>query len=110
MDLNLDESIGDHLLNLKMSALPNLQTILTTSLHQHQQIAVLKFCVLSGGNMVHSNMMKMDSSVVNQSHLIHVGDRNFTRTLLLADTTNFTFGHFNTKKLHEFVTHFIVNF
>ncbi len=52
----------------------------------------------------------MDSNIINQRFIIHIGEKNIARTRQFADKINFQFGYFNEKILETYVQHFLTHF
>ena len=75
-----------------------------------QQNGVKKMCILTDGLTKHTNLVEINSNIISQRFIIHIGDKNIARTRQLADQINFQFGHFNEKTLEIYVQHFITNF
>jgi hypothetical protein len=91
-----------------MSALSSLETSLKQSLIQleQQHADVRKLCILTDGYIVHSNVQKIDSTTINQPHIIHIGTKHTARSRQLADECNFHFEYLHDKIIDAFVQHF----
>jgi hypothetical protein len=96
---------------LQIKSLLNLEKILQeTCTYLQQQNGLRKICILTDGLTKHSKITKINSDIINQCFIIHIGEKNITRTRELADKINFQFGYFNEKTLDIYVQHFITNF
>lgn len=69
-----------------------------------------KICILTDGSKKHSNLSKIDSNIIHQRFLIHIGEKNQARTRTLADEINFQFGYFIEKTLDYYVQQFLRSF
>ncbi|CAF0977671.1 unnamed protein product [Rotaria sordida] len=96
---------------LKLKSISNLNNMLQEACNYlQQQDGLRKICILTDGLIKHSNLIKINSNIINQRFIIHVGDKNITRTRHLADDINFHFEHFNKRTFDIYVQHFILNF
>jgi uncharacterized protein YhbP (UPF0306 family) len=96
---------------LHIKSLFNLDKMLQEACdYLQQQNGVKKICILTDGSTKHLNIVEINSDIINQRFIIHIGDKNLARTRQLADKINFQFGHFNEETLDIYVQHFIINF
>ncbi len=96
---------------LQIKSLSNLDKILPEICeYLQEQDGLRKICILTDGLTKHSNLTKVDSNIINQRFIIHIGDENCRRTRELANQINFQFGYFNSKTLEDYVQHFLSYF
>ena len=99
----------DH--ELRSKSLSNLgQTLKEICACLQDQTGQRKICTLTDGSMKHSNLLKIDSTIIHQRFLIHIGEKNQARTRTLADQINFQFGYFTEKTLDCYVQQFLRSF
>lgn len=75
-----------------------------------QQNGLRKICLLTDGGQKHATRTKLDSSIIHQRLLIHIGDRNTLRTRQLAEKLHFNYGFFTEKTRDAYLEHFLQNF
>ncbi|CAF1207287.1 unnamed protein product [Rotaria magnacalcarata] len=75
-----------------------------------QRNGLRKICILTDGLTKHIRLTKIDSNIINQRVIVHIGEKNALRTRQIADEIDFRFEHFNEKTLDNYVEHFIKNF
>jgi len=93
---------------LQIKSLSNLDKILPEICeYLQEQDGLRKICILTDGLTKHSNLTKVDSNIINQRFIIHIGDENCRRTRELANQINFQFGSFNSKTLEDYVQNFL---
>ncbi len=96
---------------LRIKSLSNLDKILTKiCAYLQEQDGLRKICILTDGSTKHSNLTKIDSNIINKRFIIHIGDKNSSRTREVATKINFQFGSFNSKTLEVYVQHFLTYF
>lgn len=96
---------------LEIKSSKNLGKVLEeVSTYLQNKNCLRKICILTDDSTKHSNLIKIDSNIINQRLIIHVGEKNITRTRELADKIYFQFGYFNEKILDIYVRHFLTNF
>lgn len=96
---------------LEIKSFEDLGKILEeTCNYLQEQNGLRKICILTDGLTKHSNLQKIDSKLINQRLIIHVGNKNIARTRELADKINCKFGCLNQEVLDLYVQQFITNF
>ena len=94
--------------DLRNKSLSNLgQTLHEIVDHLQNQDGQRKICILTDGSARHSNLSKIDSNIIHQRLIIHIGDSNQARTRTVADQINFQFGYFTEKTLDYYVQQFL---
>ncbi|CAF5123846.1 unnamed protein product, partial [Rotaria socialis] len=48
------------------------------------------------------DLTKIDSNIINQRAIVHIGEKNALRTRQIADEIDFHFEHFNEKTLDSY--------
>lgn len=97
--------------DLRGKSLSNLgQTLREIVEHLQNENGQRKICILTDGSAKHSNLSKVDSDIIHQRWIIHIGESNQLRTRTIADQINFQFGYFNEKTVDYYVQQFLRNF
>lgn len=102
------DSTTDFDKELRSKSLSNLgQTLHEIVDHLQNQDGKRKICILTDGSAKHSKLSKIDSNIIHQRVIIHIGDNNQARTRTIADQINFQFGYFTEKTVDYYVQQFL---